>query len=95
MGWPEAMSDAASLIRRNDLSGNPQIVISDDGILTIEWHRGDHGVVLLFAGDESVAISFRSPGIGYAENEMRVSVHNTLPSAFSEALMQITELKST
>lgn len=90
MGWPEAMSDAATLIRRNsDLPGHPQILISDDDILTIEWHRDGQGALLLFDGDGSVTLSFRRPGAGYGENCSCFPVDGELPQAFREALARI------
>jgi hypothetical protein len=89
MGWPEAMYDAATLIRGNDLPGRPQIVISEDGIVTMEWHRGDRGAVLLFLGDGTVAMSLRQPGRGYAENSESMSVMGKIPPMFIGAIAQL------
>lgn len=45
-----------------------QAVYSDDGILTIEWHGGDRGVVILLSEDGTFSIARRSPTAGYAES---------------------------
>lgn len=86
MAWPEAISDAATLIRNNDLQGSPQILLSDDGLLTIEWHRGNRGAMLLFAGDGIVTIAIRRPGVGYAENGEDAPLDGKLPQSFYDAI---------
>jgi hypothetical protein len=56
------------MVRRVNLGGPPHISLSDDGILALQWQRGEYGVALLFAGDGVASISFRRPGQFYAEN---------------------------
>ena len=71
------------------LDYEPRVMISDDGILTLQWQHNELGVALLFAGDGTVSIAFRSPGRFYAEGGIEVSVDEPLPAEFHEALRRI------
>jgi hypothetical protein len=73
-----ATHDAMIMIRRVKLGGTPHILLSDDGILALQWQRGEYGVTLLFAGDGVASISFRRPGKFYAENGIDVSIYERL-----------------
>jgi len=84
-----AMADALALIRRAEIGGSPRVMFSDDGILTLQWQRGEFGVALIFAGDGEASIAFRRPGQFYAENGIEVAISQELPSKFSEALATI------
>jgi hypothetical protein len=41
-----ATHDAMIMIRRVKLGGTPHILLSDDGILALQWQRGEYGVAL-------------------------------------------------
>ena len=84
-----ATGDALAVVARAGLSGDPRIMFSDDGILTLQWQRGEHGVALIFAGDGLASIAFRRPGQFYAENGIDVSISDELPPAFKTALATI------
>jgi len=81
-----ATHDAMIMVRRVKLGGTPHILLSDDGILALQWQRGEYGVALLFAGDGVASISFRRPGQFYAENGIDVPIYDDLPASFNEAL---------
>jgi len=64
-------------------------MFSDDGILTLQWHRGDYGVALLFAGDGIASIAFSTPRQFYAENGIEMLVSEDFPIQFTAQLTQI------
>jgi hypothetical protein len=84
-----ATHDAMIMVRRVKLGGTPHILLSDDGILALQWQRGEYGVALLFAGDGVASISFRRPGKFYAENGIDVSIYDDLPADFNDAIAAI------
>jgi hypothetical protein len=81
-----ATRDAEVVVRRANLGGNPQIMFSEDGILSLQWQRDQYGVALVFAGDGLASIAFRHPDQLYAENGIEISVDDDLPQSFHEAL---------
>jgi hypothetical protein len=84
-----AVRDAKRVVDHAKLRGEPRVMFTDDGILTLQWQRGDYGVALLFAGDGEVSIAFKKPAQFYAQNGINVKVTENLPSAFYDALTQI------
>jgi hypothetical protein len=84
-----ATKDAVKLVRRAKLGGNPRIMFSDDGILTLQWQRGEYGLALIFAGDGTASIAFRRPDQFYAENGIEIAISDDLPAAFTEAMTAI------
>ncbi|MEY9494520.1 hypothetical protein ABIF33_003540 [Bradyrhizobium elkanii] len=52
-----AVREAISVIRRHNLSSAENIMMSQDGILSIQWRRRDRGAAMAFTGDGMVAIS--------------------------------------
>ncbi len=81
-----ATADAIKLVERAGLAGTPRVMFSDDGILTLQWQRGEYGVALVFAGDGVASIAFKKPRQLYAENGLEVSVSKDLPAQFIDAL---------
>ena len=84
-----ATRDAIIMVRNHELGGNPNVLLSEDGILALQWQRGEYGVALLFAGDGFASISFRRPGQFYAENGLDVALSDDLPRSFNDALKTI------
>jgi hypothetical protein len=84
-----ATHDAMMMVSRVNLGGTPHILLSDDGILALQWQRGEYGVALLFAGDGVASIAFRRPGQFYAENGIDIAISDDLPASFNEALAAI------
>jgi hypothetical protein len=64
-------------------------MFADDGILTLQWQRGQYGVALIFAGDGEVSIAFRKPGQLYAQNGLDIKITAGLPASFYEALVRV------
>lgn len=84
-----AVDDALSFVQERDLDGEPKVMLSEDGILTLQWQKDNFGLALLFAGDGVVSISFRRPGQRYAENGVDISVEDDLPQSFNDMLQTI------
>lgn len=84
-----AMRDALFVVQRANLRGDPKVMFSSDGILTLQWQRGERGVALIFAGDGMVSLAFRQPGKFYAENGIDVAIAEELPERFNTTLAVI------
>ena len=84
-----AASDAKTLLGRSTLDGEPLVMFSDDGILTLQWQRGHYGVALIFAGDGEASIAFSKPGQLYAQNGIDIKITDDLPASFHEALAKV------
>jgi hypothetical protein len=79
----EAASDQARLVvRRERLRGNPSVMISDDGILSLVWESGDLGAALLFYGDGTMSLASRTPNQFYSEGGMDLAVSDPIPTDF-------------
>jgi len=81
-----AVNDAKMVFQRANVGGAPHVMFSEDGILSLQWQRGEFGVALIFAGDGTVSIAFSRPGQLYAENGIEIAVSEDLPAEFTEAL---------
>jgi hypothetical protein len=84
-----AVMDAISLVQQRGLDGAPNVALSADGILSLQWQKDELGVALLFAGDGIVSIAFRRPGQLYAENGIDISVKEELPESFKTMLSAV------
>lgn len=62
---------------------------SSDGILTIEWHRGDEGVALIFAGDGNAGISTRQNGGLYEDLGREIEITQKLPIEVADMLARL------
>jgi len=84
-----ATSDSLKIVRNADLPGHPRVMFSDDGILTLQWQRGEYGVALIFAGDGIASIAFKRPDQFYAENGVDVPVSEELPDEFWKGMAAV------
>jgi hypothetical protein len=84
-----AQRDAIELVQLWNLEAEPHVMFSDDGILTLQWQHGEHGVALIFAGDGMASIAFRKPWQFYAENGIEVAISDDIPRQFTDALAGI------
>jgi hypothetical protein len=81
-----AKQEAVAIVQRWNLSGDPRVMFSDDGVLTLQWQRDEYGVALIFAGDGMASIAFRRPGQLYAENGIDVAINENIPKQFADAM---------
>jgi hypothetical protein len=84
-----AVRDALTLVGRSNLSGAENVFVSEDGILSIQWRRGGFGVVMVFAGDGTAAISTAAPGKLYSQSPTRFPIIDGIPLGFLIALQQL------
>jgi hypothetical protein len=82
----DAARDATTLALSSTFADVPRVMFSDDGILTLQWQRGEFGAALIFAGDGMVSIALKRPGQFYAENGMDVAISDELPGEFYAVL---------
>ena len=61
-----AVNDAIKFVDFNLPGGEPLVMLSDDGVLSLQWRRGERGVMLLFPGDGTGTYSIKEPGGSYA-----------------------------
>jgi len=56
-----AKVQAVTLVRRNRLTGSPRVMMSDDGVLTLQWRNGvNDGAALIFPGDGTVSFAVKN-----------------------------------
>jgi hypothetical protein len=84
-----ATDEAVALIQGTEISVMPRVIFSEDGILALQWQRGEYGVALIFAGNGAASISFRRPGQFYAENGIEVRISDGLPKEFADGLAKV------
>jgi hypothetical protein len=85
-----AAKDAVATVQRANIGGKPRVMFSSDGMLTLQWKRGQYGVALIFAGDGTASIAFGRPQQFYSENGIEVAISDDLPDEFTEALKALT-----
>ena len=61
-----AVNDAIKFVDFNLPEGEPLVMISDDGVLSLQWRLGSRGVMLVFTGDDTGTYSIKNPGGSYA-----------------------------
>jgi hypothetical protein len=61
-----AVNDAIRFVDFNLPGGEPLVMLSDDGVLSLQWRLGDRGVMLVFTGDATGTYSIKEPGGFYA-----------------------------
>ena len=81
--------DAVQMVERLNLDGNPRVMQSSDGILTLEWRKKDEGLALIFAGDGNVGISIRQNGGFYECFGSEIKVTHELPDEIAEMLARM------
>lgn len=61
-----AVNDAIAFVDFNLPEGTPIVMLSDDGVLTLQWRLDDCGVMIVFTGDGTGTYSIKEPGGYYA-----------------------------
>jgi len=61
-----AVNDAIRFVDFNLPGGEPLVMLSDDGVLSLQWRFGNLGVMLVFTGDGTGTYSIKQPGGSYA-----------------------------
>jgi hypothetical protein len=81
--------DAAAMVLHSRLNGRPRVMFSSDGILTLEWHRGNEGAALIFAGDGKAAVVLRRSGALYDDCGQEIGVRENLPADFVNMITRL------
>ena len=85
-----AVSQAATVVQRNHLQGSPRIMMSDDGVLTLQWRNENQGVALIFTGDGTVSVALKNAQQIYSDSlQDDLSINEPLPGGFFAALNAI------
>jgi hypothetical protein len=61
-----AVNDAIKFVDFNLPGREPLVMLSDDGVLSLQWRLGNWGVLLVFTGDGTGTYSIKQPGGSYA-----------------------------
>jgi hypothetical protein len=88
-----AVRDALTTVRRLDLRGATNVMISEDGILSLQWQLGEIGAAIVFTGDGKVSISVASPGTFYSHNAQQLSVAEPFPAGFVSRLKNLNAMR--
>ena len=83
-----AVRDALQVIRRCNLSDAENVLLSEDGILSIQWRNLTSGAAMVFTGDGKIAASVATPGKLYSQKPLQFRVTDPLPQDFLKALEQ-------
>lgn len=83
-----AKVQAVTLVRRNRLAGSPRVMMSDDGVLTLQWRNGvNDGAALIFPGDGTVSFAVKNAHQMYSDSGLDdVPLDAPLPEEFRAAL---------
>jgi hypothetical protein len=61
-----AVNDAIRFVDFSLPRGEPLVMLSDDGVLSLQWRLGNRGVMLVFTGDGTGTYSIKEPEGSYA-----------------------------
>ena len=82
-----AKDQAAFVVRRDRLTGNPRVMMSDDGVLTLQWRNGTNGAALIFSGDGTVSFAVKNAQQMYSDSSLDdAPLDASLPEEFRAAL---------
>ena len=86
----EALDDGLRLSEALDAFGLPNVGLSADGVLTLEWTRDDRGALVAFTGGGTATFAVRSPGRFYSSLITEFLVSEGVPVHLRSALEQMT-----
>jgi hypothetical protein len=76
-----AVRESCAFVSREIPNETPVTMIFDDGVVVLQWRKGDAGALLIFPGDGTATLSVKSPGGQYAPDEKEFSVSDSLPGS--------------
>lgn len=77
-----AADQAIAFLRRNNLPGRPRVMMTDDGVLTLQWRSETLGAALIFTGDGTVSVALKNAEKSYSETLEGIDLAAPLPPAF-------------
>lgn len=85
-----AASQASVVLRQNKLMGEPRVMMSDDGVLTLQWRNDRVGAALIFAGDNTVSVAIKTDNQFYSDRAHDdLSIYTPLPAEFLQTIAAI------
>ena len=81
-----ARDQAVTLLDSCRLLGRPEVEVSDDGMVSMEWQKDERGVLLVFAGDGTASYSSRGPDGFYSSRIIEFEVGTSLPEGAAGAI---------
>lgn len=82
----KAVEDACAFVSREIPDETPIVMVSDDGVVMLQWRRSDSGVLLAFSGDGTVTVSVKRPGGMYSSNPQNIPIAYHLPDEARAAI---------
>jgi hypothetical protein len=87
-----AIQEAITTVSGVDFDQMPWIGVSDESIVTLQWERGDVGMVLIFSGDGVFALSPKSgSGEHYTREYREQKTAEGLPSAVHAEIIRLSQ----
>jgi hypothetical protein len=85
-----AARQAIDFVRQKKIAGKPRVMMSDDGVLTLQWRGQALGAALIFAGDNTVSVALKNAQQIYSDSLLDdVPLDDALPAEFVSALEAI------
>jgi hypothetical protein len=78
------VGDARRFVAAHLPHAEPRVLLSDDGVLTLQWRKDDRGLIMIFSGDGTATFSIREPGGFYSTNGIEFHLSEGLPVAVTE-----------
>jgi hypothetical protein len=74
-----AVDEACAFVERELPNYSPTVMLSDDGVVMLQWRSPDTGVLLIFTGDGTGSFSIKKPGGRYSEGTEEFSIAGAIP----------------
>jgi hypothetical protein len=85
-----AARQAVSVIKLNKILKKPRVMMSDDGILTLQWRDEKIGAALIFSGDGTVSVALKNAQQLYSEStEDDRDITQLLPASFMQIIIAL------
>ena len=84
-----SVNDACVFVERELPDAAPSVMLSDDGVLMLQWRNADQGVLLIFTGDGTGSVSIKLRGGIYSVPGDDFSIDDKLPASAQDAIAGI------
>lgn len=84
-----SVEEAIAFLRRNNLPGRPRVMMSDDGVLTLQWRNDTVGAALIFAGDGTVSVAVKNAEKSYSTSLKDLPLDAAVPVEFVDTVEAI------
>jgi hypothetical protein len=86
-----AADQAIKVVQKNNLRGRPRVMMSDDGVLTLQWRNETIGAALIFTGDNTVSVAIKNAKQLYSDSAQDdLDIENPLPQDSLQTIGAIT-----